>query len=171
MFTNRVPLFKLFGFQVWIDWSWLILALLITWSLATGYFPSYHPDAQLSKTALWTMGAIGSVGLFVSIVLHELGHSLIARRFGMQMRGITLFIFGGVADEDNGPDSGSAYVFDLNCQSCPADLTGDGIVNTQDFLLFLGAWSISDPLADWNSDGIIDIKDFIAYLNDWVAGC
>lgn len=71
MFTNRVPLFKLFGFQIWIDWSWFILALLITWSLATGYFPSYHSDVQLSKPTLWTMGAIGSIGLFVSIVLHE----------------------------------------------------------------------------------------------------
>ena len=46
-----------------------------------------------------------------------------------------------------------------------------GEVNTLDFLLYLGAWSQSDPLADWNGDGVIDTRDFLAYLNDWVAGC
>jgi len=79
-------------------------------------------------------------------------------------------LIGAFQDDDNGRQSGSAYVFDIK-RTCPADLSGDCLVNTIDFLAFLGAWSINDPLADWNSDGIIDIKDFIAYLNDWVAGC
>lgn len=57
------------------------------------------------------------------------------------------------------------------CEQCPPDLTGDGAVDTRDFLLFLGAWSQRDPLADWNGDGTINTQDFLAYLNDWVAGC
>ncbi len=73
--------------------------------------------------------------------------------------------------DDLGNGSGSAYVFDLNCDDCPADLNGDGIVDTQDFVAFLGAWSSGDPLADWDENGIIDTRDFIAYLGDWAAGC
>jgi len=93
-------------------------------------------------------------------------------RFGtsVSLSGDTALI-GAWEDDDNGSQTGSAYVFDLNCQSCPADLNGDGVANTQDFLLFLGAWSIRDPLADWNGDGIVNTQDFLAYLNDWVVGC
>jgi Zn-dependent protease/CBS domain-containing protein len=111
MFGKRIPLCKLFGFQVWIDWSWFILALLITWSLATGLFPSLFADEHLSTATLWSMGVAGALGLFVSIVLHELGHSVVARQFGMQMRGITLFIFGGVAEMTDEPPSAKAEFF------------------------------------------------------------
>lgn len=64
-------------------------------------------------------------------------------------------------------DSGQAYVF----EPCRVDLTGDGVVDTLDFLLFLGAWSQSNPLADWDGNGVVDTLDFLAYLNEWVAGC
>ena len=107
MFAHRVPLFKLFGFQVWIDWSWLILALLITWSLATAVFPMIE-GPTLDATTRWVMGAAGAIGLFLSIVLHELGHSLVARRFGMRMNGITLFVFGGVAEMGDEPPTPKA---------------------------------------------------------------
>lgn len=110
MFAHRLPLFKLLGFQVWVDWSWLILALLITWSLATGVFPALVED-ELTPAAFWVMGAAGALGLFISIILHELGHSVVARRFGMQMRGITLFIFGGVAEMTDEPPSAKAEFF------------------------------------------------------------
>jgi len=106
MFENRVSLFKILGFQVWMDSSWLVLALLITWSLASGYFPS--EIAGLSKNTYWLMGAFGAVGIFGSIVFHELWHSLIARRYGMPMEGITLFIFGGVAEMSDEPPSARA---------------------------------------------------------------
>lgn len=110
MFGHRIPLLKLFGFQVWIDWSWLILALLITWSLATTVFPGMAQEPIPAPTR-WVMGALGALGLFVSIVLHELGHSLVARRFGVEMRGITLFIFGGVAEMNQEPPSAKAEFF------------------------------------------------------------
>ncbi|MFG0243791.1 MAG: GC-type dockerin domain-anchored protein [Phycisphaerales bacterium JB054] len=54
---------------------------------------------------------------------------------------------------------------------CLPDLTGDGQVNTLDFLLFLGAWAQREPFADWDGNGTINTQDFLAYLNDWVAGC
>ncbi|VAX40531.1 hypothetical protein MNBD_PLANCTO03-1614 [hydrothermal vent metagenome] len=73
-------------------------------------------------------------------------------------------------DPDGLFDAGAAYVFDL-AASCATDLNDDGEVNTQDFLLFLNAWSAGEPLADWNDDGVVNTQDFLAYLNDWVAGC
>jgi len=103
MFGKGIRLFRLFGFSVEIDASWLIIAALVTWSLAGGYFPAFYED--LPVATYWWMGAAGAVGLFISIVVHEFSHSLVARRYGLQMRGIRLFIFGGVAQMDEEPDS------------------------------------------------------------------
>ena len=109
MFGNRVTLFKLLGFEVKIDSSWIILAILITWSLAKGVFPAYFEDMPASN--YWAMGVAGALGLFLSIILHELSHSLVARRFGIPMKGITLFIFGGVAEMSEEPPSARAEFF------------------------------------------------------------
>ena len=106
MFGKGIRLFSLFGFTVEIDLSWLFIAALITWSLAAGYFPTFFPG--LSPATYWWTGFIGAIGLFASIVVHELSHSLVARRYGMEMRGIRLFIFGGVAQMDEEPKSPKA---------------------------------------------------------------
>jgi len=103
MFENRISLFSLFGFKVKLDVSWFVLAVLITWSLAKGVFPSYY--GGFGNATYWWMGAAGAAGLFVSIVFHEFFHSLIARLYGMPMRGITLFIFGGVSEMEEEPPS------------------------------------------------------------------
>ncbi len=96
-------LFRLFGFEVKLNLTWLLLALLITWTLAAGLFPADYPG--LSQRTYWWMGIAGAVGVLFSIVLHELSHSLVARHFGLPIRGITLFIFGGVAEMEEEPVS------------------------------------------------------------------
>ena len=106
MFGRTFTLFKMFGFAVRVDASWLIIAVLITWSLAVGFFPHYYP--ALSHVEYWLMGISGAVLLFVSIIVHELAHSLVAQRGGLPMKGITLFIFGGVAEMDQEPPSAKA---------------------------------------------------------------
>ena len=103
MFGKRIKLFKLIGFEVSIDLSWIIIAILIAWSLSTGFFPFQYKN--LSTQVYWVMGIIGAVGLFFSIIAHEFCHSLVARRSGMPMKGITLFIFGGVAEMGDEPPS------------------------------------------------------------------
>ncbi len=103
MFTKRFTIFKLLGFEVKIDLSWLILAVLVTWSLAVGFFPSYIQG--LPPEYYWWMGIAGTVGLLFSIIFHELSHSVVARRLGLPMKGITLFIFGGVAEMEKQPAS------------------------------------------------------------------
>jgi Zn-dependent protease/CBS domain-containing protein len=106
VFGRRVKILRLSGFDVYVDASWLVLAALVTWSLADSVFPTMLPGAP--RATYWVMGASGAVGLFLSIVLHEFAHSVLARANGIRMRGITLFIFGGVAemmDEPPTPES------------------------------------------------------------------
>jgi hypothetical protein len=77
-------------------------------------------------------------------------------------------IVGAHLDDDNGTDSGSAYVFDA---SCPADFNGDTVIDSLDYIAFLNAFTAGDPSADYNNDGVVDSKDFIAFLNDFYRGC
>jgi Zn-dependent protease/predicted transcriptional regulator len=102
MFWHRVKLCTLFGFEVRIDATWLLLAVLVTWSLASA-FPHLVPG--LSAGAYWPMAIATALGLFGSIVFHEMSHALVARRNGILIRGITLFIFGGVAELEAEPGS------------------------------------------------------------------
>lgn len=106
MFGKRIHLFKLFGFKVGIDITWFFLAIFITWSLAEGLFPTYFKD--IPQHLYWWMAIFGMLGLFGSIVFHEFCHSLVARRYGIPMKGITLFIFGGVAEMSEEPVSPKA---------------------------------------------------------------
>ncbi|MBW3670132.1 MAG: site-2 protease family protein [Acidobacteria bacterium] len=106
MFGRSITLFHLFGFRVRADASWLIIAALVTWSLAVGVFPGLAPD--LDPARYWLMGIAGTIILFLSIIVHEFAHALVARQFGIPMKGITLFLFGGVAEMDDEPPSAKA---------------------------------------------------------------
>ena len=107
--TRQFSLFSLFGFRVKLDISWFLLALLITWTLAAGLFPYNYPG--LSQQTYWWMGIFSAIGIFLSIVFHEFSHSLVARHFGMPIRGITLFIFGGVAEmQDEPPNAKTEFL-------------------------------------------------------------
>jgi Zn-dependent protease/CBS domain-containing protein len=106
MFRYRITLFHLLGFAVRVDASWLLLAAFITWSLAHGFFPGVLPGQPAA--VYWWMGAAGAMGLFVSIIVHEFSHALVARRFALPIKGITLFIFGGVAEMEEEPASPKA---------------------------------------------------------------
>jgi len=103
MFLHRVKLLTLAGFTVWIDASWLVFAALFAWTLAAGVFPTTVPG--LPAATYWWMAVGGTIGLLFSIIFHELSHSLVARRFAIPISGITLFIFGGVAELGGEPNS------------------------------------------------------------------
>jgi len=79
--ARRIPLMTLLGFQIRFDLTWLILVALIIWSLSAGYFPAAYADLPVS-TYFW-MGVLGAIGLFTSIVLHELAHAVVGRRLGL----------------------------------------------------------------------------------------
>ncbi|NJN69050.1 MAG: CBS domain-containing protein [Nitrospira sp.] len=83
------------GIPIRIHASWFLVFFLATWSLSTGYLPDSLPG--LSPERYWAMGAIAAVLLFLSVLLHELGHSYVALYYRIPIEQITLFIFGGVA--------------------------------------------------------------------------
>lgn len=106
MFGRTLTLFEIFGFKVNINVSWAFIAILIAWSLALGFFPRLYEG--LPTSTYWWMGIAGVIGLSFSIVLHELAHSLVARAYGTPMKGITLFMFGGVAEMEHEPPTPKA---------------------------------------------------------------
>jgi len=153
MFTHKIKLFRLFGFSIEADATWILLAILVTWTLASGVFPHYFTD--LSAQTYWIMAVVGAVGLFTSIILHELGHSLVARHFGLPIKSITLFVFGGVAEMEEEP--ASAKVELLMAVAGPAT----SIVLS---LAFFGASFAFAP-----SEGISPLQGVLIYLA-WLNG-
>jgi Zn-dependent protease/CBS domain-containing protein len=95
-------LFRVLGIQISINYTWFIIFGLIAWSLASGYFPIHYPG--LSRSSHWTMGFLAAVFLFLSVLAHELTHSYIAKREGIEVKEITLFIFGGVSQLGKEPE-------------------------------------------------------------------
>ena len=95
----------LFGISIHVDWSWILIFLLVTWNLAGAVFPALHPDWSIGMNI--ALGIAASLLFFVSILLHELAHSLVAKARGLPVRRITLFFFGGVSNIEREPPSPS----------------------------------------------------------------
>jgi Zn-dependent protease/predicted transcriptional regulator len=93
--TASFTLGRVAGIKIGVNWTWLIVFALITWSLATQVFPDQNPG--LDDGTYVAMAIVAAILFFASILLHELGHAVQARRDGMEIEGITLWLFGGVA--------------------------------------------------------------------------
>lgn len=87
---------KVFGIDIDVHYTWFVVFALVSWSLAVGFFPQLFPGWPIST--YWLVGTVSSLLLFVSVLLHELAHSVVARSEGIPVRSITLFIFGGVSN-------------------------------------------------------------------------
>src|SRR3989338_1988486 len=106
MMRGATKLFRIFGIDVQLHFSWWFVFALLAWSLSSSFFPQYFPG--LENQAYWIMGIISVILLFVSVLLHELSHSLVAKAKKVKVESITLFFFGGVAsidDEDLKPST------------------------------------------------------------------
>ena len=99
---SSLKLGKIFGIPIGINYTWFIVFALVTLSLATGYFPSRYGD--WSMAGYLGVGLLTSILFFVSVLLHELAHSVVALAWGIPVKSITLFIFGGVASIGREPD-------------------------------------------------------------------
>jgi Zn-dependent protease/CBS domain-containing protein len=95
LFRGAWKIGKIMGIPIRVHFSWLIVFGLITWSLSTYYFPSAAPD--LPASSHWIKGVLAALLLFCSVAFHELAHSFVAKKYGMSIDSVTLFIFGGVA--------------------------------------------------------------------------
>jgi Zn-dependent protease len=133
--TDHVQIARVIGIPIYLHFSWLIIFGLIAWTLSTGYFPAQSPD--LPASSYWGKGLVASLLFFVSIVLHELGHAVVALRQGLRTRSITLFIFGGVAQLEKDPKDGRAE-FWMAAAGPLVSLALAGIFYTCASLPFLG---------------------------------
>ncbi len=153
---GQYRLFSLSGFEVKLDLSWLLLALLITWSLGAGIFPEEYPD--LPRRVYAWMGIACAIGVFFSIVFHEFSHSLVARQFGLPIKGITLFIFGGVAEMEGEPPS-SRSEFLMAAAGPLASFLLAFLFTQMEALAVASQWPVS----------FVGVFDKLAYINLVVA--
>ena len=95
-------LFRIAGIDIGVHYTWLFIFILISWTLAQGLFPQQHPGWGTST--YWAMGILTALALFVSVLAHEMAHSLVANARGMKVSSITLFILGGVSNLEEEPE-------------------------------------------------------------------
>jgi len=93
---------RIFGIEISVHWSWAIIFVLVTWTFASGILGELFPEWTSSQR--WLVGALISLVFFTSILFHELSHSLVARRYGIPVSSITLFVFGGVSNLTKEPE-------------------------------------------------------------------
>jgi Zn-dependent protease len=95
---------RIAGIDIQIHWSWLAVFVLLIWSLATGLFKDVGGD-DWSEAERWVAAVVTTLLFFLSVLLHELSHSLVAKRLGLPVSSITLFLFGGVSSLTQEPAS------------------------------------------------------------------
>lgn len=92
---DSVRLGRLFGIRIGLNWSLLVVFVLLAWSLASGFFPGEAPGHD--SLAYWLAGVVAAIFFLLSLLAHELAHAVVAQRLGVKVDGITLWLFGGVA--------------------------------------------------------------------------
>jgi Zn-dependent protease len=110
--NENVSLGRIAGIHVGFNWSLLVVAALIAWSLATSFLPSATPGQ--TSAAYWTAGVISAFVFLASLLAHELAHSIVAMRRGVKVEGITLWLFGGVSrfsSDTNSPGTQALFTF------------------------------------------------------------
>jgi Zn-dependent protease len=93
---------RIAGIDIGIHYTWILIFVLLSWSLAQGFFPQLYPGWD--TITYWITGVVAALLLFGSVLLHELAHSLVAQARGLTVTNITLFIFGGVSNLEEEPD-------------------------------------------------------------------
>ncbi|MBI5643363.1 MAG: site-2 protease family protein [Deltaproteobacteria bacterium] len=104
--ARGIKLFKVLGIQISIDYTWFIVFVLFAWSLSAGYFPFRNPG--YTPGTYFVMGIISALLLFACVLIHEIFHSYTSNRLGLEIKEITLFIFGGVAELTKEPDDAAS---------------------------------------------------------------
>jgi Zn-dependent protease/CBS domain-containing protein len=145
MFGKRWRLFRLVGIPIYVDLSWLLIFVLVAYSLTDQFS---HDAPGLTWYEYVALAVVTAVAFFSCIVLHELGHAVVARATGLPMRGITLFIFGGVAEMTEEPKSaGGEFVMAIAGPVVSAILGG----------VFLLLWAVGSA-ASWPEPALVAFK-------------
>ncbi|MFW5875637.1 MAG: M50 family metallopeptidase [Myxococcota bacterium] len=145
------------GIRLAADWSVLIIFGLVLVQLGMAALPAWHP--QWSANLTWAVAFGAAVAFFVSILLHELSHSLVAKASGMEVRGITLFIFGGVSQMEGEAPSAKAEFLIAIVGPLTSILIG--------VVAFLGAGAIAGGALA--TDDPADLQALLQNLSPWAT--
>ncbi len=141
---------RIFGIDIGVHWSWVLIFVVVTWSFATGVFEHFYPGWSTAQR--WAGGAIVSAIFFLSILAHELSHAVVSNRNGLPVRDITLFVFGGVSNLTREPDT-PGLEFKIAIVGPLTSLALGG--------LFAVGWAIFRP----SYDGIAGLSANLALIN------
>lgn len=145
---------RIFGINIGVHWSWILIFVVVTWSFATGVLEYFYPE--WTWVQLWIGGAVVAVIFFLSILAHELSHAIVSNRNGLPVRDITLFVFGGVSNLTREPDT-PGLEFKIAIVGPLTSLALGG--------LFAVGWAIIRPL----DDGIAGVSANLALINASLA--
>ncbi|MDQ3704723.1 MAG: site-2 protease family protein [Chloroflexota bacterium] len=146
------------GIDVKLHWSWLLILLLMTFSLAVSWFPLRMP--RESPITYWALGFVASILLFVSVLLHELAHSFVALARGLKVNDIVLYMFGGASSLEDEPETpGDEFLI-----AVVGPLTSLGLAG-----LFLLLWVLFTPVAGNVGDWASNLFFYLAYINGILA--
>ena len=143
---------RIFGIEIRIDWSWVFIVVLLTWNLSA-VFTAWHPDWRTSESIGVALTA--ALLFFGCILLHELAHSVVAMRFGLRVRSITLFLLGGVSNIEREPPSARAEFLTAVVGPLTSILLGLGFIAAAALTMAL---SLSD--AGMASPGLAQLGPF-----------
>lgn len=149
MFRHTIPIGRIFGISIDLDYSWFLIVGLLAWLLAVSYYPVEFRGWSTGE--YWLMGVVTAVMLFVSVLIHEIGHSIVAKKYGIEVPRITLFIFGGVSQIASEPPSASAEFW----------IAAVGPVVS--FALAALFWEL-EPLLTWSSP-LYALAKYLALIN------
>jgi Zn-dependent protease len=143
------------GIPIHVHASWFVVFFFVTWSMATGYLPETLPG--LSAPRYWGMGGIAALLLFLSVLLHELGHSYVALRYQIPIRQITLFIFGGMAHMGKEPPSPQAEFLIAMAGPLVSLILGAGCLG--------GAMAVESLFARSGIQGLVVLGSLLGMVN------
>ncbi|MHB8779783.1 MAG: site-2 protease family protein [Candidatus Geothermincolia bacterium] len=149
---NSFRLGRILGIEVALHYSWFIIFALVFWALGSQVFPSWYPD--MTSPIYYGMAAATTVLFFGSVLAHEIMHSVVARRRGLPVSGITLFIFGGVSNIAREPDDPAMELAVAFAGPASSLLLGG---------LFLGLWAIGRALSV--PTGFVGVALYLAFIN------
>jgi Zn-dependent protease len=151
MFGHRFRILRLLGIPVSLDPSWLIILALVTWTLIN-YFQQTVPD--LASPSYLVLGLIAALAFFTCILLHEMGHALVARVTGTPVRGINQFLFGGVSELEGEPSSaGREFVMAIAGPAVSAVLA-----------TAFAVLAVAGEIAEW-APALIAVLGYLAWIN------
>jgi Zn-dependent protease/CBS domain-containing protein len=146
---------RVLGIPIHLHASWFVVFFFMTWSLATGYLPETLPGLPVPR--YWGMGGIATVLLFLSVLLHELGHSYVALRYQIPIRQITLFIFGGMAHMGKEPPSPRAECLIAMAGPLVSLILGAGCLG--------GAMAVESLFAQSGAQGLVVLGSLLGMVN------